>query len=337
MTEHELRTLLLGEQDHELFDQASMLSREVFGPDVTFCGNVEYSNFCNQRCRYCGLRAQNSSLTRYRMTPDEFMACVSLAPELGIGTVLLQSGVDPRCDATIVSEMIQALRQLHPLSVFLSLGERSEEELRQWKECGADGYLLSLTTTDPDLHAVQRPGKQVQCRVDTLEHLQRLGYTVGSGIIVDLPGMSLDVLARDILFLSSLHLDMLVVTPFVPHPDTPLGGAPAGSLRRCLRVLALLRILNPRAFIPATAALDAVTPGGRKQGLMAGCNMFMLSLSPEPLRKGYAVIPYSDLGSRRHAVARFKDWISESGLSPSATPVSRPGMDTPERPSPSSA
>lgn len=328
MTEHELRTLLLGEQDHELFDQASMLSREVFGPDVTFCGNVEYSNFCNQRCRYCGLRAQNGSLPRYRMTPDEFMDCVSLAPELGIGTVLLQSGEDPRCDATSIGGMIQAVKQRHPLSVFLSLGERSQEELRHWKECGADGYLLSLTTTDPDLHAVQRPGKQVQSRMDTIEHLQRLGYAVGSGIIVDLPGMSLDVLARDILFLSSLNLDMLVVNPFVPHPDTPLGGAPSGSLRRCLRVLALLRILNPWANIPATTALDAVTPSGRKQGLMAGCNMFMPSLSPEPLRRGYAVIPYRDSGSRRHAVAMLRNWITESGLSPSATPVSRPGLNS---------
>lgn len=327
MTEHELRTLLLGEQDHELFDQATALSREVFGPDVTFCGNVELSNFCNQFCRYCGLRVQNDSLPRYRMTPEEIMGCVSLAPELGIGTVLLQSGEDPRCDATTIGEMIQAVRQRHPLSVFLSLGERSEEELRHWRECGADGYLLSLTTTDPDLHAVQRPGKQVQSRMDTIEHLQRLGYAVGSGIIVDLPGMSLDVLARDILFLGSLHLDMLVVTPFVPHPDTPLGGAPAGSLRRCLRVLALLRILNPRANIPATAALDAVTPGGRKQALMAGCNMFTPSLSPESLRKDYTVIPYRDSGSRRHGVALLKNWITESGLSPSATSISRAGMD----------
>ncbi len=324
MTEHELRNLLFGGQDQELFEQAATVSRKIFGRDVPMCGIVGFSNVCIQRCRYCGLRVQNVSLPRYRLGRDEFMACVSLAPELGIGTVLLQGGEDPECNAATIGEMIRAVKQRHPLTVFLSLGERPLEELRYWKQCGADGYLLSLTTTDPDLHEVQRPGKLVQNRLDTIEHLQRLGYQVGSGIIVDLPGMSLDVLARDILFLTSLDLEMLVVGPFVPHPDTPLGGAPAGSLQRCLRVLALLRILNPRANIPATSALDAVAPHGRKQGLLAGCNMFMPTLSPATPGHGYAIFPDQDSGSRRQSVAMLRNWITESGLSPSSAPCRAP-------------
>jgi biotin synthase len=57
------------------------------------------------------------------------------------------------------------------------------------------------------------------------------------------------------------------------------------------RVIALLRLLNPRAHIPATTAFDAVFAHGRDQALERGANVFMPNLTPKPYRDKYLLYP----------------------------------------------
>ena len=53
--------------------------------------------------------------------------------------------------------------------------------------------------------------------------LKKMGYEVGSGIMIGIPGQTYKDLARDILTFRKLDLDMIGVGPFIPHPETPLG------------------------------------------------------------------------------------------------------------------
>ena len=80
---------------------------------------------------------------------------------------------------------------------------------------------------------------------------------------------------------------MIGVGPFLPHKDTPLKDAEKGSVELTLFILALCRIMLPEVLLPATTALGTVETDGRKQGVLAGCNVIMPNLSPVSVRKKY--------------------------------------------------
>lgn len=315
----EITALLAGADDPGLFAAAEALTRENFGTEVYIRGIIEFSNHCDKNCRYCGLRRANTSIARYRLPVDDILHCLDLARELKLGTVVLQSGDDSTYTREDIARIVTESKTRSGMAVTLSLGDRPLEDFTSWRAIGADRYLLKIETFDEALYANSRPGLKLSDRLARIEALRKAGYEVGSGIITDLPGMSLDILANDLLRLSELDLDMIAAGPFVPNPDTPYGAEPGGSILTALRVLAILRLLNPLANIPSTSALNALRDGAREQGLTAGANVIMPSLTPEEVSGNYAIYPgknafRADAKSRLEAT---KQAIRRVGRTPS--------------------
>lgn len=314
-----LREYLYGADDEALFAAARENRERVFGRDVYLRGIVEFSNHCCRQCHYCGLRADNSKQSRYRLTAEDIVQAAALAPELGLGTVVLQSGEDVQYEAGTVGQIVRSIKELG-LAVTLSLGERPREELLHWRACGADRYLLKFETSNPGLHARLRPGCSLARRLECLETLRELGYEIGAGCIVGLPGQSVEDLVQDLLLMQRLQPEMLSAGPFLPHPDTPLGQEQPGSVPLCLRVMGLMRLLVPEGNIPATSALEVAQPDGRLSGLLAGANVIMPAITPQHVRAGYAIYPGKNAsGQDLHALLRqVKQTIRQAGLRASA-------------------
>src|SRR5512142_2359375 len=78
----------------ELWIAADRTRREHVGDEVHLRGLIEISNHCLRQCHYCGLRAGNRDVTRYRMSADEIVDCAKQAAAFGYGTVVLQAGED---------------------------------------------------------------------------------------------------------------------------------------------------------------------------------------------------------------------------------------------------
>ncbi len=330
----EIKSHLQGRNDADLFARAEEVKQGIFGRDIFLRGIVEFSSICCKTCLYCGLRAANHDAVRYRLRPEQIVEAARLAPELGLGTVVLQSGDDYFFSTEDIRSIVEGIKKHTDLAVTLSVGDRPLDEFKSFRDIGADRYLLKLETTDPELYARIRPKERLEDRLARLDTLRSLGYEVGSGIIVGLPGMTMDILARDILTLARLDLDMLAAGPFVPHPQTPLKDAPPGDMQTTLRVTALLRILSPRSNIPATSALGVLPPSaggkdGRALGLHAGCNVIMPSLTPESVRRAYEIYPgknaFSD--NARHSVKAVKNIIREEGFTPSPDKGFAPGPE----------
>ncbi|MCL4807967.1 MAG: [FeFe] hydrogenase H-cluster radical SAM maturase HydE [Thermoanaerobaculia bacterium] len=287
----------------ELWLRADAVRRDTVGDEVHLRGLIEISNRCVRQCWYCGIRAGNAALTRYRMTADEVIEGAQAAASLGYGTVVLQGGEDPGLTREWVSDVVARIKADLPLSVALSLGERSTRELATWRRAGADRYLLRFETSNAALFArIHPPGTDsaVRDRIGLLRELKDLGYEVGSGSMVGIPGQSIADIAEDILLYRELDLDMIGVGPFIPHPATPLGGAlavsgegqaPATELMT-YKVLALARVCCPRANIPSTSALATLNlREGRELGLMRGANVLMPNLTPFRYRVHYEIYP----------------------------------------------
>jgi biotin synthase len=285
-----------------LFARADETRRAGVGDAVHLRGLIEISSYCVRQCHYCGLRAARS-VPRYRMTREEILACVRKAVQFGFGTVVLQAGEDYGIEAGWLAEIIRFLKAETPLAVTLSLGEREPEELRLWRKAGADRYLLRFETSDPALYAAIHPrrGARPSDRVDLLRQLRFMGYEIGSGVMVGIPGQSFEMLARDIELFAALDLDMVGIGPFLAHPGTPLGALKASvnggdqvpsSEWMVLKAVALTRLVCPEANLPSTTALATInTVDGREHGLESGANVFMPVLTPAPYRQMYEIYP----------------------------------------------
>jgi biotin synthase len=289
----------------ELWQRADQTRQQYVGGDVHLRGLVEISNYCIRLCGYCGLRAPNTELKRYRMTHAEILECVRKAVAFRYGTVVIQAGEDPGIEADWMAEVVRQIKRETPLAVTLSLGERNDEELALWRAAGADRYLLRFETSNAQLYNRIHPSRpnQRSDRIAMLRRLRELGYEVGSGVMIGIPGQSYEDLADDIALFGELSLDMIGVGPYLPHPATPLGDPDNPPLLpsdtqvpnnegMTYKVIALTRLTCPRANIPSTTALATLNLSqGRELGLVRGANVIMPNLTPPQYRVLYEIYP----------------------------------------------
>lgn len=277
-------------QNEQLFELADIVRKNHVGDDVHLRGLIEFSNICKCTCFYCGLRAENKNIERYRISPDDIIKYAKNAAKLGFKTVVLQSGEDGFYTREIMCKIISEIKKLN-IALTLSMGEKNFEDLKAFKDAGADRYLLRIETTDENLYKSLHPGMNFKNRLNCLKNLQKLGYETGSGCLVGLPDQTIESLADDILFFKENNFDMIGIGPFISHPDTPLKNAPNGDFILSLKVMALVRILMKDINIPATTAMETLNPQGRIIALQSGANVVMPNVTTSEYRKKYEIYP----------------------------------------------
>ena len=274
-----------------LFNTAESIRKDYCGDEVHIRGIIEFSNFCRRNCRYCGLRRNNKKLKRYRISPDEIVQISLHLADMGIRTVVLQSGEDLRFSQDLIANIIYNIKIKTDMAVTLSVGERSYETYRRWFNAGADRYLLKHETINPGLYKILHPDMGYKERLRCLDELKKIGYQVGAGIIVNVPGQTIEDIADDIIFLKKIDADMAGIGPFIPHPDTPLGNNPPGSVELTLKTLAVARIILKNIHLPATTALETLDSKGYEKGLSCGANVIMPNFTPYAYRTLYEIYP----------------------------------------------
>lgn len=302
-------------QAEELFEVADGIRRRYTGDWVHLLGVIEYSNVCQNHCGYCGLRADNGSIERYRMSIPEIVECARTAEGMGLKSVLLQSGEDPWYTIERVEEMIRGIKEATKLAITLSIGEWSREDYQRMRRAGADRYLLKQETADEALFRAVHPdggfGRRLQCLQDLLAE----DFQVGSGCMVGLPGQTTEILANDVLFFRDNDIDLVVIGPFVPNPLTPLGSQPAGSVDLTLKMMAVTRIVTKNVLIPTATALTSLDPLGREKAWQAGANEVMPLLTPVKYRRHYELYPERALmkDDPEQSVGRLGDQVASVG------------------------
>jgi biotin synthase len=275
--------------------------RAEVGDSVFYRGIIELSNVCACDCNYCGIRAGNPKVERFTLSEAEVMEGARWCAEAGYGSLVLQAGErgDPAF-RELISHLVRRIRaeSVLPelpqgLGITLSLGEQSLETYRQWHAAGAHRYLLRIETTNPDLFArIHPPAQTLAARKQALADLAEAGFLVGTGVMIGIPGQTLEMLADDILFFRDHPIDMIGMGPWLPHLDTPMGGwvqplAEADQLQLSLNMIAAVRLACPDLNIAATTALQAMVPDGRERGLSYGANVTMPNLTPVHARGNY--------------------------------------------------
>jgi biotin synthase len=287
----------------KLYARANDVRQKHKGDDVHLRGIIEFSNYCARWCNYCGLRAENKELERYRMTLQEIVQTTKKAHALGYKTVVLQSGEDNHYTIELLEDIIRAIKAEVDIVITLCVGERPEEEYRRMKIAGGNRYLLKHETSDKELYKLLHPDMEFDNRIRCLKILKKLGFEVGSGIMVGIPGQTLESLANDILLFKELQIDMVGLGPYIPHPGTPLykkfeelgyfaAGLDYDLEEMVYKVLALTRLVNPDVHLPATTALATTNPAkGRELALSRGANVVMPNVTDRKYRQLYEIYP----------------------------------------------
>lgn len=272
-----------------LTKEAVRLRNIYYGNQVYTRGLIEFTNYCRNDCYYCGIRRGNLHARRYRLSKEEILQCCEDGYALGFRTFVLQGGEDGWFTDERMADIIRAIRATYPdCAITLSIGERSYESYRLFREAGADRYLLRHETADEEHYGKLHPqSMSLAVRKMCLYDLKLLGYQAGAGFMVGSPGQTVECLAKDLVFLKELQPHMVGIGPFIPHHETRFAKEPAGSVELTLFLLSVIRILLPKVLLPATTALGTLDQEGRIRGLAAGANVVMPNLSPLKNRKQY--------------------------------------------------
>lgn len=298
-----------GKLQQELFAQARQMRQQHQMDQVHLRGVIEISNFCQKNCNYCAMRATNQNLDRYRLSAAEILEIAEQIHRLGIGTLFLQAGQDPECDA-ILQEVIPEAKRRFGMHILLCLGEYPRATYYRWRALGADSYILKFETSEPERYR-QIAATPLNRRLQCIRWLQEAGFQVGTGNIVGLPGQTLDTLVRDVLLAQEIQPDFASSSPFIPNENTPFSEQESGSVRRTLNIMAIFRILLPDALIPTVSALEKLETGGQLAGLNAGANVITINFTPPQCRSKYVI--YSQerfVVSLSHA----KNIIAQAGM-----------------------
>ncbi|MBN2221853.1 MAG: [FeFe] hydrogenase H-cluster radical SAM maturase HydE, partial [Vallitaleaceae bacterium] len=271
-----------------LYQKADEKRNSIFGKRVFMRGLIEFSSFCKNDCNYCGIRKSNKAAERYRLNEEQILECCKMGYELGYRTFVLQGGEDPYFTDEKMVVLIKKIKESYPdCAITLSIGEKSYESYKKFYDAGVDRYLLRHETNSRALYEALHPDMEYDERLRCLRDLKEIGFQIGAGFMVGLPNQSHDDLINDLIYLKELEPHMVGIGPFIPHKDTPLHAESAGDKDLTCILLAMVRLLLPKALIPATTALGSIDSKGREQGIKAGANVVMPNLSPTDVRAKY--------------------------------------------------
>ena len=255
------------EETKKLFAKSAEVKEKYVGNKVYFRGLIEFSNICGKNCYYCGIRAGNKNVERYNLTDEEILDAASFAYENHYASIVLQSGeVVTEAFAQRIELLLDKIKKLsdNQLGITLSLGEQTNEIYQRWFDAGAHRYLLRIETTNKQLFKNIHPDNELhsfETRLSCLFNLRKIGYQVGSGVMIGLPFQTIENLADDLLFIREFDIDMAGMGPYIEHPDTPMYQysnqllPKSERLQLALKMIAVLRIMMKDINI-AAASMD---------------------------------------------------------------------------------
>ena len=283
LTVDELRFLMSVTDEDDLqaiYKKAYEVKAKYVDKMAYYRGLIEFSNRCVKNCEYCGIRRDNDKTERFDMKREDIIKMAQWAYDHEYGSITLQSG--ERSDAAFVDYVVDLIREIKSigdgsLGITMCVGEQTSR------------YLLRIETSNPELYKKIHPNDELhsfETRVNCLKSLRKVGFQVGTGVMIGLPHQTEEDLVNDILFYRDMDIDMIGMGPYVVHHDTPLGQEAlamgiddeAGKKRRIqlgLKMIALTRLFLKDVNIAATTALQALDKLGREKGLAAGANILM--------------------------------------------------------------
>jgi biotin synthase len=292
-----------------LLHAAFVPRREYFGRRVMVhvLDNAQ-NGLCPEDCGYCSQsRRSDAPLRKYPLkSEEEILAGAERAVRAGATRYcIVLSGRGPTLERTReLAGIVRSIKQRFPIGVCLSVGLLGEEHARILADAGLDRLNHNLNTSESHYPEICSTHSYAD-RVRTLAAAKKCGIEPCSGLIVGMGERSSDLL--EVAFrLRELEVPSIPVNFLIPIEGNPVQSDGSLTPERCLRVLALMRLVNPRAELRIAAG---------REGHLRALGALALWPANSLFVEGY-------LTTRGDAVAETYRMIEDAGFEVDGNPLS---------------
>lgn len=243
---------------------------------VQVLDNVQ-NGLCPEDCGYCAQsKVTEAAVREYPMKSDEEILAGAAEAAAGgaVRYCMAMSGRGPSVHrAKRFARLIRQIKAEHDIEVCLSAGIMGDEHLEVLAEAGLDRMNHNLNTSERHYARICSTHDYAD-RVATLEAARRSGVEVCSGLIVGMGEQSHDIV--EVAFkLRELGAPSIPVNFLIPIEGNPVQDDGSLSPERCLRVLCLMRLVNPRAEIRIAGGREGHLRGLQSLALYPANSLFV--------------------------------------------------------------
>ncbi|WP_079508973.1 biotin synthase BioB [Mesobacillus jeotgali] len=235
------------------------------------------SGLCPENCGYCAQSSvSDAPIEKYRMMDKEsILQGAEQAYNLNAGTYcIVASGRGPsEKELDTVTSAVEEIKEKFGLKVCACLGILKPSQAERLKAAGVDRYNHNLNTSESHHDAITT-SHTYQDRVNTVELVKDSGISPCSGVIVGMKESKQDVvdIARS---LKILDADSIPVNFLHAIDGTPLEGTDELNPRYCLKVLCLMRFINPSKEIRISGGREVNLRSLQPLGLYPANSIFV--------------------------------------------------------------
>jgi biotin synthase len=261
---------------------------------VQVLNNVQ-NGLCPEDCGYCSQsKDSDAPIRKYAMKSDEeIFAEAERAAEGGAYRYCMAlSGRGPNVErARKLAGLVKELKSRYPIEVCLSVGIMGEEQAHLLADAGLDRLNHNLNTSEshyPEICSTHT----YQDRIDTLRAARRAGIETCSGLIMGMGETSDDLV--DVAFrLRELDTPSIPVNFLIPIEGNPVTEDGSLTPERCLRMLAMMRLVNPAAEIRVAGGREGNLRDLQSLSLYPANSLFVggyLTTRGDPMAETFAMI-----------------------------------------------
>ncbi|MDP5274960.1 biotin synthase BioB [Chengkuizengella axinellae] len=235
------------------------------------------SGLCPEDCGYCSQSiVSEAPVEKYSLLEkDTLVDGAKKAMEMKVGTYcIVASGRGPSGkELDEVIDAVKEIKDLMPMKICACLGILSDEQAERLKDAGVDRYNHNLNTSKSN-YANITSTHTYDDRVETVEQVKKSGMSPCSGCIVGM-GESNQEIVETAYALRELDADSIPVNFLNAIKGTPLENMDELNPRKCLKVLALFRFINPTKEIRVSGGREVNLKSLQALGLYAANSIFV--------------------------------------------------------------
>lgn len=315
MTKKEIIRLLEtedGEEVARLFAKAREIRKENQENKIFAYGFVYFTTYCRNNCNFCYYRRSND-IERYRKSKEEILATSKALIDSGVNLIDLTMGEDPKYhaeDFETVAEMIRTIKEEYDTPIMISPGVVSDAVIDKLKAAGADWYAVYQETHNRKLFEKLRVNQSYDERMHAKLYAREIGMKIEEGLLAGV-GETTEDIADSLEIMGKIGAQQVRVMSFVPQEGSPMEGRSTPDRMLELKIIALMRILYPKALIPASLDVDGID--GLEDRINAGANLITSIIPP---KSGFMGVAHNtlDVDEGGRTVAEAKAILGRMGL-----------------------
>ena len=258
----------------ELFNSANEIRKYFLGNSGELCTIMNAkSGKCSEDCKYCAQSCHyNTGIAEYSLiTLDKALKEAEANFQGGahrFSLVTSGRGLSGE-DFEKVLDIYKGIKEKSEIKLCASHGILTYEQLLRLKEVGVTRYHHNLETSREYYSSICTT-HSFEDRIDTIKSAQKAGLQICSGGIIGL-GESIEDRISMAFELRDLGVTSIPINILTPIKGTPLENVERIEPLEVLKIMAIYRLINPRAYIRYAAGRIAL---GEMQllGLKGGVN-----------------------------------------------------------------